>query len=188
MPVETYFLYENLGKYKKFKTYNKFVFPKKSYICESSVHVEYTIGLLCSELVKKGVCRNFLKIYGLSVCFDNPGIKDYVFMERVDGDLSSLYGVIDEPAIESLFIQTLFAITAMNEIAGIHHHDLHTGNVFYKKIPNTTVLSYTLNGKEYYLESSGYQAYIGDFGFAKKYMEQEIRVNQTRIIYTLIKS
>lgn len=149
----------------------KVSYSKGSFICDKELIPEYIIGLLCSDLSERGICRNFMRMFGIGICGDYEGIKDFIFMERVDGTLEELEGKISEEVIDSIYCQILFAITAMNKIANVYHHDMHFGNIFYKKIPfdHSSYFEYNLNGKIYYVKNYGYHVIVGDYGNAAYY-------------------
>lgn len=158
-----------------------FVYPPGSYICDSGNHAEYMISVLCGDLKRKGICENFLDVIGFSMCIRNEKMRDYVFMEKIDGDLDRLGRMIKtesiprekaECIIESIFLQILFAMSVMNRVAGVQHNDLHIGNIFYKTAPNSPKLfKYILDNRNIYIPNEGYIAKIGDFGFAAKYSD-----------------
>lgn len=173
------------------RTDERFVFPKGSYLCDTDTFPEYINGLLCSSLLERGECINFLHVFGFGLCnFNKDGkssLKDYTFMEKIDGDINSLWKKLpqDEFTVvaDNLFIQVLFAISIMNRRLGIQHNDLHTGNVFYEKIDgdksivfdgqtitkDTKFLEYIIDGERCVIPFLGYIAKIGDFGFSVKY-------------------
>lgn len=172
----------------------QFVFPKGSYLCDTDAFPEYVNGLLCSTLLEKGECINFLHLFGFGLCdFRNKkavtSLKDYIFMEKISGDINSLKKKVPEDDFigiaDNLFIQGLFAISMMNRKLGIQHNDLHTGNMFYEHVTEgrtivfgdaiitekTTHLEYSIDGRLITIPFIGYLAKIGDFGFSVKYSE-----------------
>lgn len=166
--------------YEHIPTGRSFVFPEGSYICNSDNHAEYMMSVICGDLERKGICENFLDVIGFSMCVRKKKLRDYVFMEKIDGDLNHLKDDIRrgaltenvEGVIDSIFLQTLFALSVMNRVAGVQHNDLHTGNVFYKRIAtHPKFFKYTLDGKDIYIPNEGYLVKIGDFGFATKFSE-----------------
>lgn len=186
-------------KDKKYKimsveTGNIFGYPKDSYLCESDSYTEYVIGLLCASLAEKGKCANFIDIFGFSLCApmpklgEQPLLYDYTFMEQIHGsvrknlDTHKHYG---EELIDSVIIQTIFALSSMQRILGIQHNDLHNDNVMFQDIykvkddvefdgqdlKSADYFSYDVDDTKIYFKNLGVIAKIADFGFAMKYSE-----------------
>lgn len=170
-----------------------FVYPVGSYICDSATHTEYLIGLMCASLLKRGYV-GFLDTFGFSMCTSLtfsplgaalPAVHDYTFMQRAKGTLVRdlkpylRYGPeaqTDEGVrynamlIDSLVIQTVFALSSMQRILGIQHNDLHPDNVMFDHISSREeYISYEIDGKSVYFGNCGLLAKIVDFGFAAKY-------------------
>lgn len=78
-------------------------------------------------------------------------------------------------ALRGLLFQTLFAVATLQRACGFKHHDLHSNNVFIKKVDEKTTfrgcsvhgtesLHYHLDGVDYYIPNNGYLAKLADFG------------------------
>lgn len=190
-------------RYATIKSADNFVYPEGSFLCHNEVYSEYAIGLMCSRLEEEGKCINFINILGFSMCSQKPKVDffgnqtklfDYTFMELIHGsvrkDLFShaKYKANPEGVIDSIIIQTYFAISSMQRILGIQHNDLHNDNVMFqdifkmkaegyektyrgKRLCNADYFSYTIDGKKIYFKNYGFIAKIADFGFAMKYSE-----------------
>lgn len=191
----------------------KFTFPKGSYMCAQETYPEYLIGLLCARLLEDEKCANFIDLFGFSMCASLktdmktltsfPQIFDYTFMEKIDTIVTpeglakkGYAGLgVSERMIDSIFIQTVFALSAMQRIVGVQHNDLHLGNVFCVMVRRTPK-PIKFRGKDIRLaeyfkytlsESSGHASYksltniyapnegilvkIGDFGLAAKFSD-----------------
>lgn len=81
------------------------------------------------------------------------------------------------PELCSLFFQALFALVVAQRACKLKHHDLHSGNIFLKRItPDTVfrgeklqdaaVFRYHLDGTDFFLPNCGFIAKIGDFGMS----------------------
>lgn len=126
---------------------DSFVYEAGDYLCSDETAVEYPISVLCSTLVERGICVNFLDVFGFSMCVDRTdkgdripvGIFDYTFLEMVDGSIDDIMTtrpggfpgkmIATEALVDTFYIQIVFAISAMQRNFGIQHNDLHTGNV-----------------------------------------------------------
>lgn len=137
-----------------------FDFPKGSFLCYKGLYVENAIALLCSSLVERKRCANFIHTFDVSICpadtqrilpaWDKDGtfaVNQYVFMEQITGEMktyiSNLVGwhqrkqitaeYLDQ-CVKNVYIQTLFGVCSMQHAYGIQHNDLHTGNVMFQSI------------------------------------------------------
>lgn len=161
--------------------------PKGSYLCDNELFSEYYIGLLCGLMYRGiflateyvGMCINFIDLFGFTMCVGNCKINQYLFMEKIDSTVFKIQNLKDF-AYDSLYMQTLFALSTMQLIYGIQHGDLHADNLFLERVkPNSTYMDqnlYTANyfeyriGKNsYYVQNVGYILKIGDFGMSVKY-------------------
>ena len=177
---------------KKVYTGKVFDIPKGSYVCENDTYIEYVIGLLCATLVSKLKCANFLDVFGFSMCSQSsklitPKLFDYTFMERIDYPVIDLYRkgkvTATESVVDSIYIQTVFAICAMQRILGVQHNDLHLGNVFLidlrkvgwpimyngRDLRYVEYFEYEIDHTKVYVKNEGLLVKIGDFGLAAKY-------------------
>lgn len=140
--------------------------------------------LALSELVKTGKTPH-LTLAVDAVSHKNTG---YLLLERLDACLDEL---LNEPQLESqlinrlltptevcsLFFQTLFGLCTVQRMYAFKHHDLHSGNVFVKRILPTTEFNnqalslathfhYHLDGHDFYLPNCGLLTKLGDFSMA----------------------
>jgi len=190
--------YKSRPRQNKVYTNKRYIFPAGSYMCKNDTYPEYVISVLCATLVNQYKCANFLDVFGFSMCSQKskvitPKLFDYTFMERIDYpivDLTKNKVMITESLIDSLYIQTVFAICAMQRTYGIQHNDLHLGNVFLINLRTTgwpvnyngkdlryaEYFEYEIDGNKIYVKNEGYLVKIGDFGLAAKYSEPIIRV------------
>ena len=182
--------------YKRVYVDEYFTYPKGSYLCSLVTQPEYVILLLCADLYNSGRCMNFIDVFGFSTCpvlkkephvgSSDHRLKDYIFMQRIDGDLEGLAksnltdtqrGIIGD----SIIGQILFSVAIMNRLLGVYHHDLHMKNIFLVKswkhasldergISNKVkYVSYHVDGTKVYIPFAGYVVKIGDYGFATKF-------------------
>jgi serine/threonine protein kinase len=166
---------------------SSFIIPEGAYMCKTPAFTEYIIGLLCSRLYQIGKSINFIEMNGLTTCMDTKRDKQtssqYIFMEKITGQISSLLekspSKID---LDSLIIQLLFGIKSYQLEYNICHNDLHTGNIMYLRInEHTEYQGEKLFGADYYhYEWKGKNIYfpatlnivkIADFGLSVKHSE-----------------
>ena len=169
-----------------------FEYPKGSFLCDTETYTEYPMGLLCASLYEKGKCANFIEIIGFSMCApkpkisDKPAVYDYTFMEKIHGSVRKNlleHRNFSEELVDSIIIQTYFALSSMQRILGIQHNDLHNDNVMFQditKVPGgvdfdgnnlneADYFSYDIDGTKIYFRNLGLIAKIADFGFSMKY-------------------
>jgi len=182
-----------------------FTYPKGSFLCKNESYSEFVLGLTCSKALERGRCVNFLQTFGISMCSEldpeNLRVYDYTFMELAHGTLKDLSEKPDlsAEAIDSIIIQTIFAISYMQRVLGIQHNDLHAQNVMYidlnekdvkfrgKELRSADYFSYEIDGTYIYFKNCGYIAKIVDFGFAMKYSEPMVgRIDVTDSSFTTI--
>lgn len=155
--------------------------PEGSLICKPSI-TEFILSLLCGELYKKSISVNFIDIFYFATCSNVPNVSDirqYTFMERIGGSLGSLLKSDFSKDIPGVYLQIVHAINTYQNIYGIVHGDLHTGNVFvietdkvvWEKSPlaSTDILEYEIDENSSFYVSSKYIVKIGDFGFGCKF-------------------
>jgi serine/threonine protein kinase len=156
--------------------------PPGSYICENELYSEYMIGLLATN-IKPNI--NILSVLDFATCY-SPTVKQYIFMEKIDSDLiTALHKeIMTDEDIHSIVLQLLVTIKLYNQYK-IQHNDLHTGNVFIKKIKNNTLvngknvgqythLAYKVSGRVIYVPVKKYLVKIGDWGMSCKYSDPMI--------------
>ena len=191
----------------------KLKYPKGSYICRYPALSGYIIQLLCSELYSSGKCIYFLDTYGMNVCdtkipYQKVQItvmqKASVSLDRLIKENLLRYGLPDPiTAINSIYIQVLFAIAAMQGIYGISHNDLHNNNVLLEFIkPDVTTYNgqtfkitdsriscqhIRMNGKDYYLPPCWWIVKIIDFGISAKFaspvvMSTDIATDRYKVV------
>jgi serine/threonine protein kinase len=182
-----------------------FTYPKGSFLCKNESYSEFVIGLMCSKALERGRCANFLHIFGISMCSELENniinLYDYTFMELAHGTLKdlSMKPKLSSETVDSIIIQTIFAISYMQRVLGIQHNDLHAQNVMYidlnekdvkfrgKALRSADYFSYEIDGTYIYFKNTGYLAKIVDFGFAMKYSEPIVgRIDVTDNSFTSI--
>jgi len=192
--------YAILCKTKRESTYERFDYggfvtvPKGSYLCTDSKYSEYVIGILCAELYTNGICINFYDTFDFATCTGGDGVKQYIFMELLTGELYGKYQELrnikvkykgkEFSVLDILYIQTLLAIAYYQKIYNLQHNDLHFKNLFLSKVDeNTKYLNerltefsswqYNINfgGKSInvYTPPVPYLIKIADFGLSVKY-------------------
>lgn len=187
------------------ETREMFLYPEGSYLCGTETYTEYVIGLMCARLKTTGKCANFIEVFGFSMCGDSEfelneeteteeaKVYDYTFMERVSGSVAKGYTSLrpdantpefTEDLVDSIVIQTYFALSCMQRILGIQHNDLHNDNVMFQDLDRIESMmfngenltkakwfSYTIDDTVVYFKNCGPLVKIADFGFAMKYSE-----------------
>ena len=174
VPKFYYVMSSELGRYDKITTSSSFIFPKGSYVCANASYSEYAIGKILSntKLV------NFLSVDSFSMCSDSNATYDYTFMEKIDGtvyDLKTKVKNLNAEIIESVLVQSLFAISFMNRKFMIQHNDLHLRNLGYKRIGKKSKLldndyfSYIIDGVRVSFPNVGFLVKVFDFGLSSKF-------------------
>jgi hypothetical protein len=169
-----YVMSSELGRYDKISTPSSFIFPKGSYVCANASYSEYAIGKILSNTK----LSNFLSVDSFSMCSDATTTFDYTFMEKIDGtvyDLKTKVKNLNAEMIESVLVQSLFAISFMNRKFMIQHNDLHLRNLGYKRIGKKSKLldfdyfSYLIDGVRISFPNVGFLVKVFDFGLASKF-------------------
>lgn len=184
------------------------VTDQNTYVCADESFSELAIGLYMGNLSSENKCANFFDVYTMFTCKDqNTNINGqstftkYTFMQKISGTLGDYstciarqpYADLSQPehsaAMNSFYIQTIFAIASYQEILGISHNDLHQENVFVEEVSDKTeFMGVKLQDADYYQynvtrEGKTYKIYfpaipllvkIGDFGLANKYKDPMI--------------
>lgn len=150
---------------------------------------EAIITLAVSELATRNITPH--------VCLATDALQErntgYLLLERIDGTLDDVLNDEDfeefclgsqsnqtrmtAVQVASLFFQSLFATLVLQRTLRMKHHDLHSSNVFIKKLtPSTsfrghvlkdaTHFHYHLDGTDYYVPSCNAIVKIGDFGMS----------------------
>jgi hypothetical protein len=132
-------------------------------------------------------------------------LNQYIFMDKIDGDFmgNSQKGILGQSecvkralfgkmpkeeqnyAIDSVYVQTIFAIAFYQEKLQMSHNDLHCGNLFVEYVTGDTKFSngyvagadfyhYNYYGNDLYFPATPMLAKIGDFGLSLKYSEPVI--------------
>ena len=144
------------------------------------------IGIICSDMYRKGISVNFLDIFGFASCpsEDNLLSKQYVFMEK--GGLSVRSFIKkqkiknNDPIGDSILVQILHSIGVYQHYHKIQHNDLHLGNVLVETISPDTMYNgqklydadwfhYQVHGTNIYLPKSEIIIKIIDYDCAVKY-------------------
>ena len=85
-----------------------------------------------------------------------------LIVDLKDGVLDNL--VLNQEEKQSLLIQIIYSIYLMRKNNWIHH-DIHPGNICYKKVDESTKLILNIDGKKYKIPSNGYIFSLIDYGF-----------------------
>lgn len=184
----------------KFHT-GAFEIPEGSYICESESFSELVTAVYAGKLYRDGICANFFNTYSMFTCLNSDDLEEesdfatyhqYTFMDKIDGDLNKYKTCIacdkyaeenkriSSDIINGIYVQSIFAIAAYQQIYNISHNDLHTGNLFVefvtpktifnnKKVADYDYYHYSIEGKDIYIPAIPVLAKIGDFGLSVKY-------------------
>lgn len=150
---------------------------------------EAIITLAVSELAARNITPH--------VCLATDALQErntgYLLLERIDGTLDDVLNDEDfeefclgskseatrmsAAQVAGLIFQSLFATAVLQRTLRMKHHDLHSSNVFIKKLtPATsfrghllqgaTHFHYHLDGTDYYVPSCNAIVKIGDFGMS----------------------
>ena len=143
--------------------------------CFSEFVNESLCHILLTDLVAKHITPHLVMGFRSLEC-ENIG---YLLQERIDSTLEETLEQdpqIDSRGLASLYLQIFVTLHILQETCGFKHHDLHTDNIFIKKISPTMVwkgermdqathFQYVLgNGVTLYIPNIGYIVKIGDFG------------------------
>lgn len=162
------------------------ILKKGSIVCTDESYTEYAIGILCAELYRQHICIHFLDIYSFAVCTDSiNNVYQYTFMEKINSTLEELLENVDldEPEIEIIIIQTLFAIATYQRKLKLQHNDLSIKNVFIENVKtqkfnnqpiNVDKFAYKIDSTVIVTQSLPYIIKIGDFGMSLKYSKPMI--------------
>lgn len=187
------------------------IVPKGSYICEDETFSEFVIGVYCGKLYRDKICINFFDVYSLFTCRkssieafeknDEYSLQQYVIMEKISGDLGDNIECLSTNtfnkisfdkrgyAMDSLYVQVVFAVATYQKLLNLSHNDLHTGNVFIEYITKDTIFNnqkiygadwfhYRVSGKDIYVPYCSFIAKIGDFGLSIKYKQNSNDLTQ----------
>lgn len=93
-----------------------------------------------------------------------------------NGDVKSwcLEKVRNKDEWNSMFFQVFNALYAFQKYFDLVHNDLHWGNVLVKKVPENSVIHYTINGNKFIIPTYGNLFLLWDFGLANIKRKMEI--------------
>jgi hypothetical protein len=158
-------------------------FVSGNFVGYSAFVVECVCNLLLTKLVDQGLTPHVL-IATQAIKSKNNG---YLLLERIDCTLDDLLAdpqhcessvckrELTNREVASLFLQAVCAIDTLQRVCKLKHHDLHTGNVFLRRIvegvvfrgvdlSTATHFHYHVNGSDFYVPNCGLLVKIGDFG------------------------
>lgn len=92
------------------------------------------------------------------------------------GDLKSwcLEKVRSNDEWNSMFFQVFNALYAFQKYFDLVHNDLHWGNILIKKVPENSVINYTINGNNFVIPTYGNLFLLWDFGYSNIRGKMEI--------------
>jgi serine/threonine protein kinase len=116
----------------------------------------------------------FLLMERLSCTLDDVLNEEYIERRVRKGMENPLFAVTD---VCGLFFQAFFALVIAQRKCKLKHHDLHSGNIFLKRIDDATefrgtklhdvqFFHYHMNGIDFYIPNCGFLSKIGDFGMS----------------------
>lgn len=129
---------------------------------------EKTLLKLMSGYVDSHICPHFLLVYDIR----NVNYKDYIVMEKINGDLNGwlIEDHTDEEWLSFLF-QFTVSVHVMQIYAKTYHNDLKPKNILFKTIDKNTTIEYNIdinnNKINYQVPLHGKLFIIGDFGHAQ---------------------
>jgi hypothetical protein len=136
---------------------------------------------LLNDVILKEYSKHFMIMYKHSNCpimdanknqlKDNERLVDY--NELMNGDIKTLMLKVFDGAELKIFniaIQAYIAIAQFQGYTKMFHDDCHHGNFLYQEVDDDGkgYYEYSFNGQTFYVEGSGYNICIFDFGMAKK--------------------
>jgi hypothetical protein len=173
---------------------------KGAYLCNNESFSEFVNGVYAGQLYREHKCINFFNVYSTFVCQPYPqnpiAFYQYIFMDRIDGELAKCVRCIKAIStssglrfdiIDSIYIQTMFAIASYQKAFKLSHNDLHTGNVFVEYVKPDQAMTfngqlindadfyhYKIRGdnapdRDIYFPATGVIVKIGDYGLSVKY-------------------
>lgn len=192
---------DNVNRYIVQKMLDKenYFYENEKIFCESDS--EYIISCCCTQLVSKGICCHFPKVYGfkkgspLELDIKNEKIffetKSYLFMENISEELFSALisnfknneTTHNHNLLNGILFQLLFSIACYQRYYKIIHHDLNLRNImvdYFKDdfLENNSELSYRVDNYIYKIKSIPFYIKIIDFGLSHKHSEPKI-INDT---------
>lgn len=143
----------------------------------SAFSAERLIHVMLSELVTGGVTPHVVMALRAESCED----RGYIIQERISSTFPEALeedSGLDVTGMASLYLQVLVTLHMLQHACGFKHHDLHTDNVFLKRVDDTvtwrgsrlssaTHFSYDLGERGVLtVPNCGYIVKIGDFADA----------------------
>jgi hypothetical protein len=120
---------------------------------------------LTNELVLNDICPNFLLMCG----YNKNNKNNEIYLEQIDNTFLNFFKITnDDDIIKSAFFQILYGIAVMGKKISTLHTNLHSGNIYYKKINNDIkYFEYNIDGITYLVKNYGYLFVIGEFNHAQ---------------------
>lgn len=170
--------------------------PSKSFVCYNESMYESILNSFTSNIYRNGICANFINVYAMYTCSSKSLPRTFyqtILMDKQNGkDLAKAAPCISkdlfhdlrpeaqEMAMDSVYVQTLFAIHCYQHTFRISHNDLHYGNVFIEYVTDETVFQnqsindadwyhYRIGTDNIYVPAVGIIPKIGDFGKSVMY-------------------
>lgn len=148
---------------------------------------DYKFYSNCNYINEKHKYDNFInnkliqKISKSKHCLD-------LILDLKDGTVNNLLDLnkLKQKQIYSMIIQVTYICYLLNK-SGYSHNDLHYGNISYIKVPYDSLISLTIDNKQYKFKSYGYQFSAIDYGLIlhKKFIltKKEKNTYQNNIDY-----
>lgn len=136
--------------------------------------IELASNMLINELVLQRISPNFVLTYSYyfekrsGVCQDTHPYKGYFYNEFISDSETFTEWITKPHSIEmwyNAFFQIISAIYVLQKYFNMTHLDLHSDNIFVKKIQKGGFWIYQIHGKKYKVPNLGYHFYISDFGY-----------------------
>ena len=128
----------------------------------------YTAGAIQPDQVAVTSLNEYYSNFG-----PTPGPLYFMVMERLDMDMTRYVVTCSRQLcaknmhtnVAVMLFQVLFVLTQLNRCLGFLHGDLHSSNVFLKRLPEKTVFQYNVNDTLYSVSTS-YVPVLADMYYA----------------------
>lgn len=142
---------------------------------------------LCQLLVEQDICPNLPIVYNSFMCntcdFNNKKLKTkscFVianelaelgdgmnFFQKYFFNIIHTSNEAYDNIIQNILFQIYVGLYSLQKYFNMTHHDLHIGNILFKKIPlDNKYIKYRIDKQDYYLPNLGFMVTLWDFGYA----------------------